>query len=78
MRRDKPEGSESMVQPIIVAGDFAELERAVLELCKQIDLLAQHFPDEEDRAYADLTKKYLWRMYESAHERALAREGLER
>ena len=78
MRRDKPEGSESMVQPIIVAGDFAELERAVLELCKQIDLLAQHIPDEEDRAYAHQAKEYLWRMYRSAHERVLAREGLEK
>jgi hypothetical protein len=67
-----------MGQPIIVAGDFAELERAVLELCQQIDLLAHHFPEEEDRAYADLAKQYLWRMYRSAYERALAHEGLGR
>ena len=67
-----------MVQPIIVAGDFAELERAVLELCEQIDLLAQHFPDEEDRAYAHQAKEYLWRMYKSAYQRALAHEGLGR
>jgi hypothetical protein len=65
-----------MVQPIIVGGTFADLERAVREICLQIDLLTQHVPDEEDRAYAELAKEYLWRMYQSAHQRALAREGL--
>ena len=67
-----------MAEPIIVAGTFADLERAVREICEQIDLLAQHFPEEEDRAYADLAKEYLWRMYQSAHQRVLAREGLGR
>ena len=65
-----------MVQPIMVAGTFADLERAVREICRQIDLLAQHVPEEEDRAYADLAMEYLWRMYRSAYQRALAREGL--
>ena len=67
-----------MVQPISAAGTFADLEHAVREICKQIDLLAQHVPEEEDRAYAELAKEYLWRMYQSAHQRALAREGLGR
>ena len=67
-----------MGQPIIVAGTFADLERAARETCEQIDLLAQHVPEEEDRAYAELAKEYLWRMYQSAHQRALAREGLGR
>ena len=67
-----------MVEPIIVAGSFADLERAVREICQQIDLLARHVPEEEDRAYADLAKQDLWRMYQSAHQRALAREGLGR
>ena len=66
-----------MAQPIIVTGTFADLEREGREICSQIDLLAQHVPEEEDRAYAELAKEYLWRMYQSAHQRALAREGLE-
>ena len=65
-----------MEQPIIVAGTFADLEREVREICSQIDLLAQHVPEEEDRAYAELAKEYLWRMYHSALQRALASEGL--
>ncbi len=65
-----------MAEPIIVAGTFADLERAVREICSQIDQLAQHVPEEEDRAYAELAKQYLWRMYQSAHQRELAREGL--
>jgi hypothetical protein len=65
-----------MAEPIIVAGTFADLERAVREICEQIDQLAQHVPEEEDRAYAELAKQYLWRMYQSAHQRELAREGL--
>ncbi len=76
MRRDEPKGGESIAEPIIVAGTFADLERAVREICEQIDLLAQHVPEEEDRAYAELAKQYLWRMYQSAHQRELAREGL--
>jgi hypothetical protein len=36
-----------MDQPIIVAGTFADLERAVREVCGQIDLLVQHVPEEE-------------------------------
>jgi len=32
-----------MVQPIMVAGTFADLERAVREICRQIDLLASMF-----------------------------------
>jgi hypothetical protein len=67
-----------MGEPIIVAGTFANLERAVREVCKQIDVLAQHVPEEEDRAYAEQAKDYLWRMYHSAHQHALASEGLER
>jgi len=55
-----------MAQPIIVAGTFADLERAVRDICEQIDRLAQHVP-EEDRAYAELAKQDLWRMYQSAH-----------
>ena len=65
-----------MAEPIIVTGTFADLERAVREICSQIDQLAQHVPEEEDRAYAELAKQYLWRMYQSAHQRELAREGL--
>ena len=76
VRRVEPKRGESMEQPIIVAGTFADLERVVRELCEQIDLLAAHIPEEEDRAYAELAKEYLWRMYRSAYQRALAREGL--
>jgi hypothetical protein len=65
-----------MAEPMIVAGTFADLERAVREICRQIDLLVQHIPEEEDRAYAELAMEYLWRMYRSAYEHALAREGL--
>ena len=65
-----------MAQPVIVAGTFADLERAVRDICEQIDRLAQHVPEEEDRAYAELAKQDLWRMYRSAHQRELAREGL--
>src|SRR5438309_10073677 len=36
-----------MEEPIIAAGNFAELEQAVREICKQIDLLTQHVPEEE-------------------------------
>ena len=78
MRWDEPKGDERLAEPIIVAGTFADLERAVRAVCEQIDLLAQHVPDEEDRAYAGLAKEYLWRMYRSAYQRALAREGLGR
>ena len=67
-----------MDQPLIVAGTFADLEYAVREICGQIDLLAQHVPEEEVRAYAELAKEDLWRMYQSAYQRALAREGLGR
>jgi hypothetical protein len=67
-----------MDQPIIVAGTFADLERAVREVCVQIDLLVQHVPEEEERAYAELAKEDLWRMYESAFQHALAREGFGR
>ena len=67
-----------MVEPIIVTGSFAELERAVREICTQIDMVAQHIPEEEDRAYAEEAKENLWRMYRSAYQRSLAREGLER
>lgn len=78
MRRDEPKGGESLVQPIIVAGSFADLERAVREICEQIDLIAEHIPEEEDRVYAEQAKEYLWRMYKSAYQRALAHEGLGR
>ena len=61
--------------PIIAAGSMSELERAVRQICQQIDLLAQHIPDEDDRAYAELAKENLWRMYQSAYQRTLAREG---
>ena len=44
----------------------------------QIDLLVQHVPEEEERAYAELAKEDLWRMYESAFQHALAREGFGR
>jgi hypothetical protein len=67
-----------MDQPIIVAGTFADLERAVREVCVQIDQLVQHVPEEEERAYAELAKEDLWRMYESAFQHALAREGFGR
>ena len=75
MRQDEQKGGKSMAEPIIVTGTFANLERAVREVCKQIDLLAQAIPEEEDRAYAEQAKEYLWRMYQSAHQRELAREG---
>jgi hypothetical protein len=65
-----------MVQSIVVVGTFADLERAGRDICEQIDRLVQHVPEEEDRAYAELAKQDLWRMYQSAHQRALAREGL--
>jgi hypothetical protein len=65
-----------MVQPVIVAGTFADLEGVLREICQQIDLLAQQIPEVEDRTYADLAIEYLWRMYRSAHQRALARAGL--
>ena len=67
-----------MYQPVIVAGTFADLERAVRDLCEQIDELALHVPEEEDRAYTALAKEQLWKMYQSAHKRALARTGLGR
>ncbi len=76
--RNEQKRGESLSEPIIVAGDFADLERAVRDVCKQIDLLAQHIPDDEDRAYAEVAKENLWHMYQSAHQRALAREGLGR
>jgi hypothetical protein len=64
-------------QPIIVTGTFAELERAVRNICAQIDTLTHHIPDEEDRSYADIAKDALWRMVHSAQEHALARAGLQ-
>ncbi len=64
-----------MYQPVIVAGTFADLERGVRDLCEQIDQLAEHV-SEEDRAYAALAKENLWKMYQNAHKRALARTGL--
>jgi len=67
-----------MEPPLIVTGTFANLEYAVRAVCQQIDTLAQHIPDEEDRAYAELAKEYLWKMFKSAYQRALAREGLGR
>jgi malonyl CoA-acyl carrier protein transacylase len=67
-----------MEKSIVVAGTFASLERAVREICEQIDVLARRIPEEEDRVYAQLAKEYLWRMYQSAHQRALASEGLGR
>ena len=60
-----------------MAGTFAHLEREIREICQQIDLITQHVPEEEDRAYAELAKEYLWCMYKSAYQRALAHEGLE-
>lgn len=67
-----------MEQPIIVSGSITELERAVRQICQQFDLLAQHIPDEEDRAYAEVAKENLWHMYQSAYRRTLEREGLGR
>lgn len=67
-----------MEKPIIVPANFASLERAVREICEQIDVLAQRIPEEEDRAYAQLAKEDLWRMYQSAYQHALASEGLGR
>jgi hypothetical protein len=67
-----------MGQPIIAAGTFADLERAVREICEQIDQLAQQVPEEEDRAYAEQAKEYLWSMFRSAYQRTLTREGLGR
>lgn len=67
-----------MEEPIIGAGTFADLERAVREICKQIDFLAKHVPEEEDRAYAEQAKENLWHMYQSAYQHALATEGLGR
>jgi len=67
-----------MEEPIIAAENFDELEQAVREICEQIDLIAQHIPEEEDRVYAEQAKEYLWRMYKSAYQRALAHEGLGR
>jgi hypothetical protein len=67
-----------MEKPIIVMGTFASLEHAVREVCEQIDALTRHIPEKEDRAYAQLAKEYLWRMYQSAYGRALATEGLGR
>ncbi len=65
-----------MVELLIATGSFAELERAVREICMQIDMVAQHIPEEEDRAYAEGAKENLWRMYRRAYQRSLAREGL--
>ncbi len=48
------------------------------DLCEQIDQLAEHVPEEEDRAYAALAKENLWKMYQQAHQRALVRTGLGR
>jgi hypothetical protein len=65
-----------MAQTMLVAGTFANLERAIRDLCKQIDQVASRIPDEEDRAYAGVAKQCLWTMYERAHEHAQTREGL--
>ena len=65
-----------MAHPVIVEGTFANLERAIRDLCQQIDQLAQFIPDEEDRAYAEVAQRNLWTMYERAYEHALAREGV--
>lgn len=67
-----------MIEPIIAAGTIADLEQAVREICRQIDLLEEHITEEEDRAYGEQAKEYLWRMYQSAYRRALAQEGLGR
>jgi hypothetical protein len=67
-----------MDQPVILAGTFANLERAVRELCGQIQQLADRLPEEDSRAYAQAAQDNLWRMYESAHRHALARTGLRR
>jgi hypothetical protein len=66
-------------RPVIVSGNFtfAQLERALHDLCQQIDQVAERIPDEEDRAYAGVAKKCLWKMYQCAYEHALAREVLE-
>jgi hypothetical protein len=78
VNEDEPKGGEQVDELGIVMGNFAQLEDEVREICEQIDRLAGHVPEEEDRVYAELAKEYLWRMYRSAHQRALAREGLER
>jgi hypothetical protein len=67
-----------MVEQIIAAGTIADLEQAVREICRLIDLLEKRIPEEEDRAYGELAKDNLWRMYQSAYRRALAQEGLGR
>lgn len=75
---DDLEGGEPMLHPTVIAGTFANLERVVHDLCRQIDELAHHLPGEEDRAYAELAKENLWKMFQNAHKRALARTGLAR
>lgn len=57
---------------------FAHMERAMRDLCQQIQQVASHLPDEASRAYAEATRENFWRMYENAHHRALARTGLGR
>ncbi len=67
-----------MLHSPMVAGTFADLEAAVRDLCRQIDTLTHHLPDEEDRTYTELAKENLWKMYHNAHKHALARTGLAR
>ena len=76
-----------LYQPVIGAGVEIRLTESgaidirasgFRDLCEQIDELARHVPEEEDRAYAALAKEQLWKMYQSAHKRALARTGLGR
>ncbi|HLI08236.1 MAG TPA: hypothetical protein VKV40_16835 [Ktedonobacteraceae bacterium] len=64
-----------MAQPFVVIGTFADLERATREVCAQIDELVRHIPDEEAHVYARLAKENLWKMLQTSHKRALAREG---
>jgi hypothetical protein len=51
-----------------------DLELTVRDLCQQIDRLAEQIPDEADRAYAEVAKKCLWKMYQRAFEHADAHE----
>ncbi len=67
-----------MLEPLVVMGTFADLERATREICAQIDELVQHIPDEEAHVYARLAKENLWKMLQISHKRALAREGFGR
>src|SRR6266571_4097056 len=80
MRADVPEGTILQVaQPGYALGErvIRPAQVVVAHAPSAIsEVQGQHVPEEEDRAYAELAMEYLWRMYRSAYQRALAREGL--